>query len=395
MMFVLLMLLVSSATLVNAETTEEDDDDEEYEPDHHRDSDGTVWIQTDIMTVRLGSDLPSFQYWYSDDNNGTLAKFAVSYLMVVEFEDQNGDGVYQPNETLSFAPLDAFEWVLQTGEVTDELGRNTEVFASYTKGGLSDEDFEDDWFEDWMPGYGEEEEEEPFVLASEEDDLNLTMYEGMTLQFYAHIYMDDYNGTVTDDEGIQAEYTIQGGVELKIDIEIGNFPFLSETSKITILNYMREDLASTEDSDHSIRLHEEDGDDDLDSEDIMDNLGEEFHDRYEEDDVQEISLIEATTNTTRGFYRWIDKAVMRLPNGTDSAVDVDASYWTDGTALLLFLAYPNFDGGSLLHDPSIGLVETADPIDDGTPLDVPVEAIAVLTIAVIAIVGIAVVGRRR
>ncbi|MFX1369961.1 MAG: hypothetical protein ACFFAY_15315, partial [Promethearchaeota archaeon] len=210
----------------------------------------------------------------------------------------------------------------------------------------------------------------------------------------AHIYMHDYNETITDDEGTQAEYTIQGGVELKIDIEIGNFPFLSETSKITILNYMREDLASTEDSDHSLRLHEDEGDDDLESEDIMENLGEVFHDRSE-NDVQEISLIEATTNTTRGFYRWIDKAIMRLPNGTNSGVDVDASYWTDGNALLLFLAYPNFDGGSLLHDPSIGLIEAADPVDKGLPLVIPIETIIVLGIAVIAIVGIAVIGRRR
>jgi hypothetical protein len=273
LLFAMLFLLVSSVATVNAftlsdddstHTEEEDPEDEIHEPDEHRDSDGRAWIQTDIMTVMLDPDLPSFHYWYTNDDNGSLARFMVNYLMIVEFEDNNGDGVYQPDETLDFAPLDAFEWSLQTGAITNELGQNTEVYASYTKGGLSD-DWEDDWFEDWMPEYMED--------GFEDSDINFTQFVGLTLQFYAHIYMDDYNGTVSDDEGIKANYTIAGGVELKVDIEIGNFPFTSDTSSVAVLNYLREDVASTDEFDHHFRLHEETGDDDHDSEDEMEDQG--------------------------------------------------------------------------------------------------------------------------
>ncbi|MHA2395461.1 MAG: hypothetical protein ACXAC0_02050, partial [Candidatus Thorarchaeota archaeon] len=183
LVFTMLFLLVSSIATVNAFTLSDDDsthtgdeepEDDLHEPDEHRDSDGRVWIQTDIMTVLLNPKLPSYQYWYTADDNGSLARFMVNYMMIVEFEDSNGDGVYQPEETLDFAPLDAFEWSLQTGAITNELGQNTEVYASYTKGGLSD-DWEDDWFEDWMPGYDDESPEDPAILA-EDSDVNFTQF---------------------------------------------------------------------------------------------------------------------------------------------------------------------------------------------------------------------------
>ncbi|NHJ12446.1 MAG: LPXTG cell wall anchor domain-containing protein [Candidatus Thorarchaeota archaeon] len=66
-------------------------------------------------------------------------------------------------------------------------------------------------------------------------------------------------------------------------------------------------------------------------------------------------------------------------------------------AFLLFLAYPNFDGGSLLHDPSMGLVESANPSNEETTLGVPTEAIALVIVGVvlISIVGLIVFGKRR
>ncbi|TFG98530.1 hypothetical protein E4H12_05820, partial [Candidatus Thorarchaeota archaeon] len=141
LLFGLMFLLVASLSPATAFTHSEDDDtttetedntdsmhemddgmgdmhDDMHEIDEHRDSEGTVWIETDVMTVTLAPNMPIYQYWYAGDENGSLARFMVGYMMIVEFEDANADGVYQPNETLSFAPLDAFEWSLQTGQVT-------------------------------------------------------------------------------------------------------------------------------------------------------------------------------------------------------------------------------------------------------------------------------------
>ncbi len=403
--FAMFILLVSSIVTANAFTTSSDEtttttepdepDDDSHEPEEYRDDDGRAWIQTEIMTVMLDPDLPSYQYWYTLDENGSLARFMVNFMMIVEFEDTNGDGVYQPDETLNFAPLDAFEWILKTGAITDKDGNNKEVYASYTKGGFSD-DWEDDWFEDWMPGYEiESPEEEPFTYASEgeEENHNFTQFGELTLQFYAHVYMNDYNGTVTDDEGVKANYTVAAGVELKIDIEIGNFPFTSNTSSVAILNYLREDIASSDDVNHYFILHEASGDDDHESEDEMEDLGEEFHDDLNVE-VQEISFVEASTDETRGFYRWLDKAVVTHLNGSKEAVDVSASFWTDGNGLLLFLAYPNFNGGSILHDPSIRLIESASPYIPPTPLDIPVMSAAIIS-SVIIVVAVGFTLKRR
>jgi len=413
LLFALMFLLLASLSPATAFTISDDDttttetedetesmhDDDMHEIDEHRDSEGTVWIETDVMTVTLDPKLPIYQYWYTSDENGSLARFMVSYLMIVEFEDFNGDGVYQPNETISFAPLDAFEWSLQTGEITNELDEVTEVYASYTKGGLSS-DWEDDWFEDWMPEYEHEDEgdDDPLLASDDESDLNFTMFSGMTLRFYGHIYSSDYNGNITDDFGVEANYTVAGGMELKVDIEIGNFPFISNTSKVAVLNYLRDDVSSSDEHEHCFNLHEDDGDNEIDSEDISDDHGVEFEDRDddndgEDDDIQQLSIVDNANNATRGFYSWLDKAVITDLNGTETAVDVDASYWTDGQGFLLFFAYPNFDGGSILHDPSMRLLDSGTPVIQSTGLlNLPMETIAFIGVAaaVVVVVGLAI-----
>jgi hypothetical protein len=81
-------------------------------------------------------------------------------------------------------------------------------------------------------------------------------------------------------------------------------------------------------------------------------------------------------------------------NGSQEAVDVDASYWTDGSGLLLFLAYPYFDGGSILHDPSVRLIESASPYVPTNTLDIPLVSFAVIG-AVVLIVGVGLAIKRR
>ena len=116
MFFAMLFLLVSSVASVNAFTVADDDstttdtetepehdeDDDSHEPEERRDDDGTAWIETDIITVMLNPELPSYQYWYTPDENGSLARFMMNFLMIVEFEDSNGDGVYQQQGGLCF-----------------------------------------------------------------------------------------------------------------------------------------------------------------------------------------------------------------------------------------------------------------------------------------------------
>ena len=94
---------------------------------------------------------------------------------------------------------------------------------------------------------------------------------------------------------------------------------------------------------------------------------------------------------TRGLYSWLNKAVITDLNGTETAVDVDTSYWTDGKGFLLFFAYPNFNGGSILHDPALRLLETGTPIFQPTGiLNLPMETITLIGVAsAVVVVGVA------
>jgi hypothetical protein len=381
------------------ETTHSTTTEADHSVGQYRESDGSAWIQTDVMTAVLDPQQPTFQFWYTNNDNGSLARFMVSYRMIVEFQDLNGDGAYQPNETIAFAPLDAFEWSLQTGTITDANNKTTEVFASYTKGGLNNE-WESDWYKGWMPGLNES-ESNPASFADDSSSLNFTRFSGMTLRFYAHLYTSDHTANITDDSGIHGNYTIAGGSELKVDVEIGNFPFLSNTSKVAVLNYLRDDVASSHDSEHSFTVHENHGEVEVHSQDTSHDYGiplvnqDSNHDG-QDDSVQHLSLVDSAANLTQGLYTWLDKAVVTFLNGSQIAVNVDASFFTDGYGLLLFLAYPNFDGGSITHDPSMKLLVSGNPVQGSLwILGLPIETIALIGVAaaIIVVAGFAI--RRR
>ncbi|MFW9975337.1 MAG: hypothetical protein ACFFDQ_08740, partial [Candidatus Thorarchaeota archaeon] len=69
-------------------------------PDHGRMSDGSVWVNTDIITIMANAETPAFHFWYTADEDGAHVRFSTSFVMLVEFEDLNDDGVYQSNEYL-------------------------------------------------------------------------------------------------------------------------------------------------------------------------------------------------------------------------------------------------------------------------------------------------------
>jgi hypothetical protein len=408
----MMFLLLASVQITHAFTTSDDSTETttETESTHsttttevehgiseHKETDGTAWIQTDIMTATLNPNMPMYQFWYTSDTNGSTARFMVNFRMIVEFQDANGDGVFQPNETLAFVPLDAFEWSLQTGSITDVNNKVTEIYASYTKGGMSNK-WEDNWFDNWMPRLNESESVPTSLADDSSNNYNFTRFSQMTLRFYGHVYTSDYHGNVTDDFGVQANYTIAGGEELKVDIEIGNFPFISNTSKVAVLNYLKEDVASNNESEHSFALHEDHGDVEVQSEDMSNNYGLHFEDSDsnhdgKDDSVQHLALVDDVTNVTQGLYTWLDKAVVTFLNGSEIAVDVGTSYWTDGNGLLMFFAYPNFDGGSILHDPSMKLLESGMPTSVSRGLfGIPMETIALIGVAaaVIIVAGLAI-----
>lgn len=340
----------------------------------HREDNGAVFVSTDIISIRAINEIPSLHFWYSSDENGTVAKFLASFMSLIEYEDHNDDGAFQANESLYYVPLAAYEWALTTGTVEDGDGTITEIWLKYTKGGSKAGGMPID---PPMPGPGHP---------------NADRFEDVTLQFWAHIYLNDYTGNVSDDQGVRAQYLVQGESELKIDIEIGNFPFSSEDSKVALQSILREDIAEGEQYRDQYRFRTREqmrnttGSSNADWTTSQGN--ETRFQQRNETHTQRIEFLNQETGETSGFFTWLDTASVTLPNDETEAVNVTASYAATGEGLALYLCYPNFDGGTLVHDPSIGVIPGHSPVTE-FPVDIGTLVVAAFVIAAIVIVSIA------
>jgi hypothetical protein len=339
------------------------------EPEQRREE-GTVWVNTDIITIMAIENHPTFHFWYTADENGSKAKFMLSYTSLIEFEDEDGDDAFQMNEMLYFASLANYEWTLQTSSVEDD-GITTEVWLKYTKGGLRDGGMEPGMPQGPMHGEG-----------------SIQRFKDVTIQIWAHIYLQDYEGTVTDDHGVKATYTVAGGSEMKMDIEIGNFPFSTTTSSVALQTLLRENEATGPDyqNQHRFETRERFRNVTGSSNANWTTTGgnESRFEGRENTHTQKVDLVDTTTEETQGFFSWLDQAVITWPGGETEAVNVTASYAPTGVGLAVYLAYPNFDDGTLLHDPSIGLIGEASP-------ELPFDPTLLLGIGIVAILAIVVV----
>jgi hypothetical protein len=321
--------------------------DHHGEPDHHTDPDGTVMVNTEVITIKANAEHPMFHFWFTGDTNGSMSRFLVNYNMLIEFEDLNEDDAFQSNEILYFAPLSAYEWTLQTGSVEDSEGVTTEVWLKYTKGGAVDGIGPG---MPGMPGMGH--------MTGSPDQ-----FEDVTMQIWAHIYLEDYEGTVTDDQGVRANFTVAGGSELKMDIEIGNFPFSNDNTSVAVQTVLKENeaLGGPAQHHHRFQTHEQFRNSTFTSDHNWTTTGgnETMFQRMNNTCIQQVDFVNDNTGIADGFFRWVDQAVITWPGGNQEAVNVTASYAPTGMGLALYLAYPNFDGGTILHDPSIGLDESS------------------------------------
>ena len=345
--------------------------------------DEAIWIKSDVITIMAMKEMPVFHYWYTADSNGSIARFMAAYTMISEFEDENEDGAFQLNESLYRAPLGAYEWTLQSGEKQNAEGATTEVWLKYTKSGIHSEDHQ-----------GEHGIHGVDMMPSEYyDEGGIGKFEDLTLQIWAHIYFGDHHSNISDTEGIAAYYTVDGGTELKIDIMMGNYEFTSNTSQLALQTMLRENLATNPmmQEDHMFRTHEHFQNITMDSMmDWMTNYGNETRfDDIRNSHMQQIDFIDTSTGNTQGFYKWLDKAVISWPGGTSEAVNVTASYVSTHMGLSLIMAYPNFGNGSILHDPSLGLVEGEISLSQlNIPMLATIIVVVSLAIAVIVLFGI-------
>ncbi len=354
-------------------------------PNPERDSEGSVWINTDVITIMASGEMPMFHFWFANDDNGSYAKFLAQYITLIEFEDLNNDTAFQSDEILYHAPLASYEWTVQTGTVTED-GVTTEVWLKYTKGGSIT-----GGGDQGMPGM-------PGMPGMGHRDFpgndSVTRFEDVTMQIWAHIYLSDYQGNVTDDHGVQATYIVDAASELKMDIEIGNFPFSSEDTSVAVEALLREDLASNPQNmmQYMYQTREQFRNVTCNSNTNWTTPGgnETHFQRMNNTNVQQIDFVASGTGDVSGFFKWVDTATITWPGGETEAVNVTASYVPIGMGLSVYLAYPHFDGGTLLHDPSIGLYESQAP-----PSSTNIDYLFLLGIGIVGVLAIIIVLMRR
>ncbi|HZD13392.1 MAG TPA: hypothetical protein VE177_07740, partial [Candidatus Binatus sp.] len=165
-----------------------------------------------------------------------------------------------------------------------------------------------------------------------------------------------YNTTHTTT--INGQSVTIGTAELKFDIAISNFPFRNSTDMLALQVNMH---SSSEHYDVS----EDSGTQTVDgSQDESAQTPEhEFQQTSSVEQETRLSTGTVTTSGTVGFFRFVNTATVTSPSGATSSVPVTASYKTEAdndagdkaTFMKLYLAYPNFGTGTLVHDPSIGL----------------------------------------
>lgn len=327
-----------------------------YNQDPHS---GAIFVKTDTLTVKMNPTFPAFTFFYTPTNaRGTI--YYTGYTQLIEFNDANGDGAFQRNETVKLVSLPMFQWSISINEIKDSNGTLKEIRVTYTKTGISPE----------MQMHH-------IPVNYSVEDLN-----NFTMQFVAHIYTYEYTGEVAgDNESIN--YTVTPQSEMKVDIIMSKFPFVNSTDLITLRVDLRTVTPRQARIIHRIRMmnHTE-----------LVNASQNWYRNGTLERVikhlrhQTMSQIDMDNdNTTTGFFKWLNTAVITRPGQEDELVNVTASYAPDGIGVRVYLTYPNFDGGTLIHDPSIGLSNpSGSPLDYLTPSNVAI--IGISTVAILAIV---------
>jgi len=156
-------------------------------------------ISTDLFTVRFAGSLevPKFQYWYTtEEENRTV--YQVFFHQLFEFNDTNGDGVYNATDDKMeqmFALPSANLSLVGPEEITDEEGKVIGVRFNFTisgrmGGGLS----------------------------------------GANITLQCSLYNETYTHTVAG----EIKYNVTGGAELKIDVIIHSWPFKDDDNMLCL-----------------------------------------------------------------------------------------------------------------------------------------------------------------
>ncbi len=264
------------------------------------------------LTAEFEGMVPKVKFY---DHTQTMIRVEqqVNFRSLIEFNDPDGDKVFQSNEKVFQVTLDEARWTHTILSLPSASGINV-----------------------------------TFTLA---DPASV----GLRADSSVILVVKAYNTTQT--VTIDGRSVAIATAELKFDVIVKNWPFQSTSNMLALQVNLH---SSTEhlDFDEQGGTHGVDASHDEGTQ----TAEHQFHETSNVEQETRFSSGPITTSSTVGFFRFVNKATVTPPTGPSYSVNVTASYKSEAendggdreTFMKLYLAYPSFTG-TLMHDPSIGL----------------------------------------
>lgn len=285
---------------------------------------GIYTITAENLTIRVsGGVVPHFHFWYTIDNKTV---YHVKFVYIAEFLDRNNDSAFQHNETVKPADIlpESFHTPIFTFS-SGATGWNFSGFYNITQNGET-------------VGIGFN-----YTL----NGTKTPVYKDLYVELRCKIYYNDTKLSVPVD-GKEIYYNLDGGAELKVDVIIGNWPWLTDRSMLALRWDITWDIKPEAGEPHEPYIHSH-------KINVSKNMTIE-HPIKESVHTYQTSIIfrGAKTNQPRAHFSSLNMA--KVCNETsERTINVTASYRTDGEALQFYICYPYFGDNTLEHDPIMGV----------------------------------------
>lgn len=322
--------------------------------------DGSLRIQSGNLTAIFNGENPSLHFFYTSN---ARQQYFIKFNSLTEFNDTDHNLAFDHNESLRTSSLESAHW-------------NHTNFYNASDGSIAI-DFTT---------------HQLFIVPTGrmQDNPPTPNLFNVTVTITAKLYKTGTTKTFTVGNDT---FTVQGGVEIKLDISISNWPFLDPSSTNDRLA-LRMDLHS---SVNAFETHEQDGDHEVNEtgnfheNETQTNNNETDHEIEDHNGEGSVQLL-TSDGMIGGFFRFVSNA---MTDGSSTKVAASYRFGEDEVNLTeqelkLFLSYHSFTS-SLVHDPSFG-VNPAAYAQHGLPSLLPVGVVAV---GLSAAAGILLAKRRR
>ncbi len=341
---------------------------------------GTATISVGDFTAQIvgRGEVLHILFWNESDPE---VKYIVNFVSLIEFEDLNQDGAFQPNE-MREGPMTTGESQAGGPETTGESQAGGPETTGESQAGGPETTGESqaggpettgesqtggpettgesqtilslakvDWT---FSGFQNDTDEQGETVAVHFNftsvEINDPIYSNVELQIQCHLYLANQE---LDLDG--ATYSILGSAELKFDIMIANWPWTDPNNLLT-LRFLIKPVCDTPNRHCTPVAEEFQARNKLNVNEAM-NQAQRF--RGTAEPKQQFSF--EVENRVTSYFAFANKVKVKN-NNTEAFKTVECSYMTDGSNVQVYLTFPHFDL-SIYYDPSVGIGDQSSPFE--------------------------------